>query len=733
MSFYSFITTKSVGGNPQEVAVLYFHENGEFDEGLANRIDQMLNQPLPVNRIVVVCPYGFENAIEVQYSSASVQLMPRLIDTSHVVVVPFDHQGILIHDQILFLKMDTPWQFSDKDLGEINDEAMSKITKDTETVLKAPPGYLFKKPSENSGGIFIRAGNMLKDPAAISVIFHALIRKLPIGAKVIHVDSFTILSIASKLQRDWPALAGRCGRSIPVPSIANFHSYEIDENMRFDGDPDSLILISATTSGGLARKLESVHGANKDQIFHLLVFSSNKNLAKRSVFFEERNGINLDSNQEHQKLINIPGEEFMASHSDAREVRITTKHISLPQGDILKDVFYNDNASIRLGGSGERTYQPVSFLPTAGLGSTHFIKWLSNEVRIRFPVSTQLIVATDEGRSLALAREVQRLMGLLLGEKPQLKTLRQLGGKNPPKIKRDSSIVVVCSEEMLGDSLLRASLALRDVKHLHRHYLCAHFFGEDRLRQERLVSNLTVSGGLSKYGWSCYFTSFIGEARLHHSWQKERELASPLRPTSSPISSNLQLSVALERRLQLLNQDSLSGDQLFYPTVEGEPLGLRPESVLYRKPYKKISQLVVYLQVAAALQRARDGYDFNGKPLGNDFVFVNSPFVDSLLSPNTFEQFSDGVIGAALLRASCPSELNYARCVQMSGQMLRILESIIERRSEKFGEAVLEFLFALHTKKLRLSAPDYSSIQTTITSVPELKAFAEFLSVESLL
>jgi hypothetical protein len=613
-------------------------------------------------------------------------------------------------------------------------EAIKKIIHETDTVLKAPPGYVFRKPSQNANTVFIRTGNALKDPSASAVLFHALIRVLPLGATVIHVDSFTILSIALKLQTEWPPLAQRCGVSIPVPSIRNFHSYAIDEELRFNGDPNAVVLISATTSGGLAKKLVEKHGANRSRIFHLLVFSHIKSLSQTAAYFETSHATDRLRSPRHLKEINIPSEEFMASHSDAREIRFTTKLVSLDHGGVLMEKFYSENIGIRLAADFDRSYCPIGIDLHGGIGTSEFQNWLEKEVRIKLPVSVRLIVATDTGRSLGLANRIRELMSTHLGIAPDVKTVSQVAaGEIPNGMGEDVSVVVVSAEEMNGDSLLKASLALRDVPHLHRHYLCGHFFGESAPQHNRLKSNLTLAGGGARYGWSEYCSTFIGDVRLNLSWKREQGQLDLLRDEPNYTALGPQLSDALKTRYEAFSEPVLKGAKLFFPRMNGQPLELRPGSVLFPKGYGQISQAVVYVQVASALQRARDGVDYRSEALPDKQCFVSSPFVDSLLSPNTFEQFNDGVIGASILRACCPSELNYARSRTMSAQMRRVLEAVIERRDEKFGEAVLEFLFAFHNQTIRLLEEDESAIRLKLRSVPELSAFMDAISREPII
>ena len=60
------------------------------------------------------------------------------------------------------------------------------------------------------------------------------------------------------------------GRSLPALAIENTHSYEISDDFRIPNEENYLVLISASTSGGLAKKLVEHHQADPSRIVHLI-------------------------------------------------------------------------------------------------------------------------------------------------------------------------------------------------------------------------------------------------------------------------------------------------------------------------------------------------------------------------------------------------------------------------------------------------------------------------------
>ena len=136
--------------------------------------------------------------------------------------------------------------------------------------MTAPHGYVFRKLSGREMDFFVRAGNMLRKPGCTAVFNHLILRKLPLNCSLIYIDSFTILSFAISLQSIVRVFSTVSGRPLPLLAIESTHSYEISPDFRIPNENNYLVLISASTSGGLARKLVDEFQADPTRIIHLL-------------------------------------------------------------------------------------------------------------------------------------------------------------------------------------------------------------------------------------------------------------------------------------------------------------------------------------------------------------------------------------------------------------------------------------------------------------------------------
>lgn len=115
----------------------------------------------------------------------------------------------------------------------------------------APPGVHFGKASDKHSDKFLRTSSVLLSTAACALLgFFAIAAVRPQEPRRIFVDTAPLLSVAFAMQR----VAWTLGLWSRMPSAKSFSSYGgVDKLPRLSvGD---LLLISASTSGGLARRL----------------------------------------------------------------------------------------------------------------------------------------------------------------------------------------------------------------------------------------------------------------------------------------------------------------------------------------------------------------------------------------------------------------------------------------------------------------------------------------------
>ena len=197
-SMYSLYLNNPIDGIPTLLQVVYTsHDDADLIVGI-NELVESYNRRLPPSRILFVCPSGIEQRIRESLTSGDT--LQRLVSTSHVTVAPYNSSGMVVSDHVLNLKCCSDWDVSDNYVYDLAQSAIEKIVDATKTILYAPHGYHFRKPSGREEDIFVRAGNMLREPGSLSVFNFLLLRQLPSNCRSIYIDSFTILSFALSLK-----------------------------------------------------------------------------------------------------------------------------------------------------------------------------------------------------------------------------------------------------------------------------------------------------------------------------------------------------------------------------------------------------------------------------------------------------------------------------------------------------------------------------------------------------
>lgn len=106
---------------------------------------------------------------------------------------------------------------------------------------------------------------------------------------------------------------------------------------------------------------------------------------------------------------------------------------------------------------------------------------------------------------------------------------------------------------------------------------------------------------------------------------------------------------------------------------------------------------------------------------------LNDANTQTVLSPEVFSRFNDGVIQSALLRAALPVELNYASSRDQSRAIADLILQMCDLHDRPQGEALAEFLMALRSGRLQLEDVQLKRLEEGLgskaDSLPELCAW----------
>ncbi|MDE0420767.1 MAG: hypothetical protein OXK76_07755 [Gammaproteobacteria bacterium] len=727
---YSFELVKALDAVPVTVQVV-FAGHGDGDERLAStglgELVEGYNRRVPPSRLLFVCPFGVEGALAKAYGDRREDLEGRLASASHVVIAPYDNVGKLVAESVTHLKCaGSPWAICDGLVESLAQEAVSAIFDDAKTILHAPHGYAFRKLSNREEDIFVRAGNMLRDPKCLAVFGYLLLRRMPPKCSLVYIDSFTILSFALGIQ-SLVDYFRRLDSDLPALAIENFHSYEITPEFRIPNEADYFVLISASTSGGLARKLVEEKQADAGRIVHLLgVGSGDSPFRDSCVYFRERGAQARmgGSSGQRNALIEIGTEEFLVAQGPPTAVALTREHVNRKGSNELHKSFYRDALKFHAPGVGG-AYSTFSMAADATDATCPPIRrWVGQRLVHELPASVRMVVHVEDPMSACLAGW---LVDALPTEVPT-KSASDLAEMDRSSIAGGAVVVVAYGDPGL-ERVREVNIALRSVDPVHRHYVVGYAFPPSRGEHRRLKLDLRMGPSGPQYGWSEYLILPVGAAPIHESLIPEYAGLSD----EGIATLREQLGEDLAEELSARNaRSSIPDNGLFLPRTDGEPLRLRHGSVFFaEEPDGQVSQVAVYAMVSAAVQAAREPHDLGGRDSGSSRPrFDDNPFVRTVLDPSMFARFNDGILQACLLRATQRSELDYTGSDDLSRQFASVCQPVLGSHGSDVGDAALEFVFAIMKGKVSLRAPDAERLRQEIDSSPALKAFGQLVKHE---
>jgi hypothetical protein len=107
---------------------------------------------------------------------------------------------------------------------------------------------------------------------------------------------------------------------------------------------------------------------------------------------------------------------------------------------------------------------------------------------------------------------------------------------------------------------------------------------------------------------------------------------------------------------------------------------------------------------------------------------IQHEHVKSVIDPENFRRYNDGIIQASILRACKPRELNYFNNEELSSRMLTILKSTFVPEKTESCDALIEFLYALAIGKLKLIKRDHNDFKVFVRDHFSQNHWVEFFA-----
>jgi hypothetical protein len=596
--------------------------------------------------------------------------------------------------------------------------------------------YVF--PSGKHCDKFLRTGNILLHGSEIYFIAFNLLRSYNHeDHKQIFCDTSSINTIAFALVELKRRLLYPKSKLYTMPSIESFSSYE--GIVKADGKrlENSLILISASTSGNILDRISEKHPIVKEKDITILYF-----LGPRNVYLKNKDHIlcNLTYSDDNASGVQL----YPTYNSSSCDLCAKGSHPVMINGDIMlpespkiqriiftvKDapgglnIFVKEfgahkhsqdnviKVNYKEGGASNLKYE-IYFdffhvIETISKGKKrypNFSKKLNDYINQYIPSNVRYFICLPDEGSIALAKYIfeQIKDNYAAGKEPKIVNFDDCESIDEKEV---GSAVIVASCISNGKNLLYLSRALRTREHLRLVY----FIGLARMTNEELLEFLKSNLRQGAYGketnsFLAVETFFFDNAVKNTSWVAELEFLKQLSEfdedrnggqNSPAVDFGIADRItAIEESMSNINK-GMANEIFFESTFDNKPLQLRKNYAFlsFQGYHENISQADTYFTISSILNKVRNSKD--GRNLSQ------SDYLRNLIDPNNFNRFNDGIIQASILRAAHSSELAYHMDSQLSLEMKGILETIIRHNKSEQGEALLEFLYAITTEKLSL-------------------------------
>ncbi|AWL05880.1 hypothetical protein DIR46_16565 [Massilia oculi] len=230
-------------------------------------------------------------------------------------------------------------------------------------------------------------------------------------------------------------------------------------------------------------------------------------------------------------------------------------------------------------------------------------------------------------------------------------------------------------------------------------YVSPIFRATSGTERRRIESNLTFGDqGPKTFNLLSVVSLDLPHCVPNHSWQLEYERLLELEYWCA--CADHDVPVAITERIELLRTAPGVGleNNLFWPSPQGVTLKLAADFTMIPTydGRRVISQADTFAIITSLFHKYRQGVPKKAR-------LVCRTYERTVISPESFQRFSDGVIQASFLRAAREGEIAYSNCDEIvSERMFAFLSGEVAGACESGGHALMEYLIALLVGRLTL-------------------------------
>ena len=693
--------------DPVRTVVIFCGTSNVLAGGVISAVKKHAEDKLSPERIIIL---GLESErARIEEIARNDQLLVMLPQHTRHVNPPPIHVGTIPR-----FGLNDADEIGDLSWKSIREAGLTSVFRRRNALLVAPSTHHFEKPSKRHCDRFIRTANALVDGAEITFIAACCIRFIPASVQHFYCDTggISVLAFAiDSLRRRFDPQA--------IPATVNtFESYEGLKKFVFHDCDDSIVLISASTSGGLEADV-----CNREKRFRpgqlITIFSVGTrengthvllDVSKREEIRESLGELRSYDNEGcplcARGSISVPmtGDQFIPAKTETKQVLLARKDTPPWLHRVLESMAGRHmlRAFYRSPNSDHATNDVFIDLERAFSGdwNSAFLKRLDRFISQNVPAQVVRIIHLDDAASTVLADRIkQRLQED--GSHAALEVVAASAAAACAS-RENGACLVIAAAVASGQSLLSISQTLRS-QQLNNAitYIIALTRGDIAANVQKIETDVRMHEFANDFGFAAaerIYLPVVGRF-AECSWNEELKI---IKEWANTEEGDLQTS--LEARIKLLGDaqgPTVRGlsDKLFWPNAAETPLELRRNFAFFSKATPTdVSQGDVYFTIVAILHFLRTN--------GPRPELRQTEYERRVLSPLCFDRFNDGVIQASLLRGAVRPELDFSDSPNESALMLSVLQSILRVPDTPKGEASREFVLALALGKLVLSKPD---------------------------
>ena len=617
--------------------------------------------------------------------------------------------------------------------------------------------FHYIKPSEKHTNFFLRASKMFRSSIEISFFALAALNHFPknedgtpfIPSHIL-IDTPIIIALAQAIVDLLKLISGN---EIPTIEINSFGSFtglndeEYSSAILSELPETTLALISASTSGGLAKELQKSLKLPESHFLHFLYLSAT---LREDVSFPKICNLYQDKvhnangfirrpqnfNAENCKLctggsfaIRLLGDHFDPAPPKPQPVKIGRN--DAPTGidsfreligrTVAQNIFKVGTTKAYRDKTHRHFYVDASLL----LENEKIKERLHYNLDVYFPQNPQAIIHIDK-YSNRFAEEIKEYTKC---ENVDIISHDDIESHLPNATNSKKPIIVCAAIIESGRTLLEVSRDLRNIvtgAPIIYFILLAKSFSSEKM--DALRSNLSMTSAIVQHNVVIIEEFPLPVSTKHNGWHLEEEFI-----TTNKLN-NRRGSYWVQRHSKVAITDGTMPDPLFLRNSKASKSKLTLQNGFVFFPSGgqlagKSSDADIYFCIASVLQNLR-----TRQPSAKKTSLMSSIYHQGLLSAENFSRYNDNILQACLLRAALPAELNYVEHKSESREMTRLIKRILISCDRKRGAAAMEFLFALGCGKLKLQHAHLVDIfEIDKDLIPESRVRELFSKVKSIL